>query len=281
MSMILGINIYAAKGDAARRQDNCLKSLRALEGVSLVNLQFANDVIEAEGFETLCELKSDSQIITGRKGAQKPIVSEMFTILAERARSRGMRYFGFTNSDIIISQAAIDCAMAGRKEAYVFSRMDYESENKKELGMLIWGTDLFIIDAEWWLKSKHLFRPYIFGEFCWDNIFTSIILCRAQAILLNREPLIMHEQHANNLTKSPFGWHNGLLAALDRPYFSLWCRYCETLNELRARGAGAEEELALQASTFMLRQSYFDRLIQSLRSAKARLRYAAHAYLRA
>src|ERR1044072_3094503 len=111
MTILLGINIYAAKGNAARRQENCLESLRALEGVSLVNLQFTNERIEAAGFDSVCELKSDSQKVTGRKGARKPIVPEIFTVLAERARSQGLRYFGFTNSDIIISQAAIDCAM--------------------------------------------------------------------------------------------------------------------------------------------------------------------------
>ena len=218
MSILLGINVYAAKGDAARRQENCLKSLRALEGVSLVNLQFADDPIEAERFDTVCELKNDSRKVTGRKGPQKPIVSELFTILAEQARSRGLRYFGFANSDIIISQSAIDCAVAERKEAYVFSRMDYDGESGKDIGMLIFGADLFIIDTRWWLDNKWRFRPYIFGEFCWDNVYASIILCHAQAVLLNREASIKHERHANNLGESPFGWYNGLLAALDTTY---------------------------------------------------------------
>ncbi|MGA9771233.1 MAG: hypothetical protein WBV94_19520 [Blastocatellia bacterium] len=280
MSILLGINIYAAKSDGARRQENCLKSLRALEGVSLVNLQFANDTIEAAGFATVCELKSDSRKVTGRKGAQKPIISEIFTVLADRARLEGLRYFGFTNSDIIISQAAIDCAIAGGKEAYIFSRMDYNGESGEELEMLIWGTDLFIIDAQWWLDNRTRFRPYIFGEFCWDNVCSSIILCHSNGILLNRDPYIKHERHNNNLTDSPFGWYNGLLAALDRPYFSLWCRYCELLDEKRAQAAGREEELELQASIFVWRQSNYERLIQALRGARARLRYATWSLLR-
>ncbi|HST21917.1 MAG TPA: hypothetical protein VLR90_12405 [Blastocatellia bacterium] len=279
MSILLGINVYAAKGDAARRQENCLESLRALEDVSLVNLQFTNERIEAAGFDTLCELKSDSRKVTGRKGARKPIVPEIFTVLAERARSQGLRYFGFTNSDIVISQAAIDCAMDGAKEAYVFSRMDYD-ESGKEIEMLIWGTDLFIIDAQWWLNNKSRFRPYIFGEFCWDNVCASIVLCHSNAVLLNRDLYIKHERHDNNLTASPFGWYNGLLAALDRPYFSLWCKYCELLSEKRARGASREEELALQTSIFVWHQSHYERLIQALRGAKARVRYAAWNLLR-
>jgi len=280
MNILLGINIYDAKGEGRRRQENCLKSLRALEGVSLVNLQFENDPIEAEGFDTVCELKNDSRKVTGRKGPQKPIVPEIFTILARRARREGLRYFGFTNSDIILSQAAIDRAAGGLKEAYIFSRMDYDKSGK-EIEMLIWGTDFFIIDAQWWLDNSSRLRPYIFGEFCWDNICTSIILCHSNAILLNRDPHIKHERHDNNLTGSPFGWYNGLLAALDRPYFSIWCRYCELLNERRARGASEEEELALQDSIFLWHQSYFERLVQALRGAKARLRYAAYNFLRA
>ena len=94
-----------------------------------VNLQFADraDFQEFEGFDTLAVLRQDSNTVTGQPGARKPVVSELFTCMAEAAVERGARYFGFTNSDILFTPAAIERLQHGDRTAYVFARTDFES----------------------------------------------------------------------------------------------------------------------------------------------------------
>lgn len=279
MSILLGVNIYAAATEAARRQDNCLRSLRALTGVRLANLQFEDDVIDAEGFETLPLLKNDSRKITGRAGARKPVASEMFGVLAREARRQGCQYFGFSNSDIIITQAAIDRVAERDRQAYIFSRMDFDGRSGEDLGILVAGLDLFVIDSVWWLDNERRFRPYISAEWCWDNVYAAIMLCHSNGLLLNREPLIKHESHPSAAGSTAFTRFNGLLAALDRLYFTLWCEYYEGLTKLRARNADLSDELDLQAKVFAWNPNSLDRFIQTCRAAKAKFYYSAHNFL--
>ena len=273
--ILLGVNVYAPRGDAARRQENCLKSLRALENVCLVNLQFKTGAIEAEGFETLCDLESDSLRVTGKRGTQKPIISEVFDVLAHRARERGCTYFGYLNSDILVSSAAIDYAINRRRQAYLFSRMDFDGETDQRLGMLLAGMDFFIVEARWWIDNNWRFRPYIAGEPVWDNVYAAILLCHADAILLNRDPYILHERHTQAWVKSPFAQYTRLLSALDAYYFSLWVKYFERVSELRSRDAGEQEEVELQREIFKWSPSRSERVIQACRNLKARVRYLA------
>jgi hypothetical protein len=273
--ILLGVNIYAPKGDAAQRQENCLKSLRALKNVCLVNLQFKTGAIEAEGFETLSDLEGDSLKVTGKKGAQKPIISEVFDVLARQARERGCSYFGYLNSDILVSSAAIDYAIKRGRQAYLFSRMDFDKETDRRLGMLLAGIDFFIVETRWWIDNNWRFRPYIAGEPVWDNVYAAILLCHANAILLNRDPYILHERHSQAWVKSPFAQYTRLLSALDAYYFSLWVKYFERVSELRSRNASEQEEVALQEDIFRWSPSRSERVIQACRNLKARVRYLA------
>ena len=240
MSIILGTHVHPASGDAERRQQNGLDSLRSLRNVVRINLQFHErvDLRDAEGFETHPVLRQDSRTVSGRHGVRKPIVSEMFQRLAEQAVGRGHRYFGFVNSDIVVAQEAIELAGAG-KPATIFSRMDFDGPTGNSLGMLIYGADLFIVDAPWWLSKRRLFRPYVVGDSCWDNVYTAQLLCHADGVLLNRRPLIRHERHEAAWRDSPFAGYNHFLAALDASYFSLWAGYIHHLRELRGRNSFA------------------------------------------
>jgi hypothetical protein len=76
------------------------------------------------------------------------------------------------------------------------------------------------------------------GESTWDNVYASILLCHANAAIENRRGLVRHEQHALAWTASPFVEYTRLLAAFDAGYFTLWCRYIDALQRLRAEGAG-------------------------------------------
>src|SRR5215218_7951025 len=109
--MLVGTHVHPAAGEAARRQRRALTALREVSPIAPINLQFADrrDLQEVDGLETLSVLQQDSNGITRRAGIRKPIVSEMFTRLAELAASRGVRYFAFSNLDIVFTPAAFEC----------------------------------------------------------------------------------------------------------------------------------------------------------------------------
>lgn len=246
--------------------------------MSLVNLQFSDDVCARAGFRTVCRLHGDARTVTGRQGARKPILAEMFDVLAGEARATGCRYFGFANSDIHISQEAVDLVRAGGYQAYVFSRMDFDGANGQDKGIEDTGQDLFVIEACWWRDNRWRFRPYIVAERVWDNVYTAILLCHAEAILLNRFPYIRHEVHPTSAQgMGPFADYTKMLASLDSPYFSLWVRYWRQLkNAPMITGA---DVLRLQVEIFRWRPSWPERLLQTGRSIKARFSYWCRASL--
>jgi hypothetical protein len=276
-TLLLGTHIHPATGDAARRQARAMMCLRELSRMRPVNLQFADRAAlqEFDGFDTLAVLTADSNTITGQPGVRKPLVSELFTALARTAVKRGTRYFSFTNSDILFTPAAIARLQQGDRTAYVLARGDFEAGTESDRPPLIYGTDVFVVEAAWWLSHSHRFRPYIVGEGCWDNVYTAQLVCWAGGLLLNREPLVRHEIHPVVWRESPFAKHNGYLAALDRMYFTRWVTYAERLTGLReAAGGLADEatELGLQDDAFRnWKPTLADRVLQSLRVAKLAL----------
>lgn len=277
-SICFGINIYPATGGASRRQDQSNQSLLALHGVELINLQFRNqDALQTrKGFDTLCVLEKDSTTVSGQLGTRKPIVSELFDAMAKEAFKRRCRYFAFSNSDIEVTQDAVDLILKAVSDGFVFSRVDYDAASGQDLGMVIWGADCFVIDTSWWIKNRRRFRDYILGDMGWDTTYASILMCHSDCILLNRDPLIRHQRHTSVWIDSPFAMFNGYLAALDARYFSLWCGYIDQLEKLRNRQAAEEEELELQRRAFQWTSTPWQQLKQAARSGRAHWRYHRH-----
>lgn len=272
--ILLGVNAFPARGEGGRRQAEALATWRTLDHVQLANLQWADDVYEVEGFETLPILESDSRTITGKGGRRLPLVSECFERLASLARERGMRWFAYSNGDISITQAAVDLVLRGEHQGYAFCRMDFDPETREDVEMVTAGIDVFAIDVDWWRENSFHFRAYIGGETIWDNVYTGVLLHHADAILLNRDALVRHERHAPaDWRNSPFARYLNYLAALDRPYFTLWATYYHRLMEMRARGATAEEEMRMQREVFRRRPSMMDRAVQAARVLKARAKW--------
>ena len=272
--LLLGTHHYPAPGPAASRQRRAADSLRALPGVRLANVQWAHGAVEAPGIPTLAVLREDSLLATGRAGARKPLVSEVFDALCAAAERAGCRWFAYTNSDVVVLPEAVDRVLGEPREGYAFSRMEVDGETGEELGMVLGGVDLFVLSPTWWRRHRRLFRPYILGEPVWDNVYTALLLRHADALLLNREPYLRHERHATAWS-GPFVQYTRLLAALDRPHFSRWAEYHAGLLELRARGAGEDEERALQRRVFGARPARGAALLQAARALKARVRYTA------
>lgn len=275
MSVLLGVNAFAASGEGAARQAAALGAWRGLRGVTLANLQWADEVFEVDGFETHPVLRGDSRTVSGRPGRRLPVVSELFDRLAEIAEARGCRWFAFANSDVAWTQDAIDRIADGGREGYAFSRVDVDAESGEAVEMVTAGVDGFAIAPGWWRAHRRRFRAYLAGEPIWDNVYAAILLAHADAVLLNRDPLLLHARHpAGDWRRSPFALYLNHLAALDRPYFSRWAEYHHRLTEMRARGATEADEMALQREVFRRPPSARERALQAARAAKARLRWA-------
>ncbi len=275
MTLVLGTHTFAASGDAARRQSAAIDTLRSLTGVLPVNVQFVRGAHSVNGVETLAALDRDSRTVTGRPGARKPIVRDILDALCTRADGAAVSRFGFMNADIHFSQEAVDWIVGDTREAWLFSREDFDGASGTALGMGTAGMDVMVLSVSWWRANRHRFRPYIAGEAGWDNVYTAIAMCHANAVLENRRPLARLEEHPTAWApgSGPYALYTQYLAALDAGYFSLWCRYWAGLQDLRRTGVGPEAEAALARRVFAWNPGVIDRAAQGLRGVKAALRY--------
>lgn len=272
-SLLLGTHTYAAAGDAGRRQEAGLDSLRALARVEPVNVQFRTGAHLVDGVRTLAVLPNDSLTVTGRRGPRKPLVSEILAALASEASAREIPYFGFTNADILFSQRAADLVCDGGRTAYALFREELAPPAGQPSGIQLKGTDAIVIATRWWPSNAFRFRRYILGEAGWDNTCTAILACHADALLENRQGLIRHEAHATAWTGSPFADYTRLLLARDAGYFHLWCTYHDELVRLRTAGAIPADEADLARRVFVWRPSLVQRALQAGRDLKASVRY--------
>jgi hypothetical protein len=270
--LLLGTHVHPATGDEAARQARALASWTALSGVDLVNLQFLDGRIQAEGFETRPAIRLDSRIVTGRAGIRKPLASEVFALLAALAVARGRPYFAFFNCDIRLQPGVVEAITGHDLDGCAFSRMDIDAATLAPLGIELAGVDGFGIRTAWWEREGWRFRPYILGEPVWDNVYCAQMLCHGRGRLQNRVALALHERHRTAWTTSPFAAYTQWLSALDAPYFSRWCEYWSQRRTLDASVSEAED-LALQSRIFVWRPSLVDRVVQQGRVLKAHARY--------
>jgi hypothetical protein len=275
MTMIaIGTHFYPTESDGERRQARSRASLLSLDAVVPVNLQFADESYRPAGFRTLPILRQDSRTITGADGRRKPIVSEMFDALAGVALAEGCRYFVYLNADIEVTPPALERVLRGDCDGYAFSRMDLDPATGAELGVELFGLDMFAIDAAWWTRERRRFRPYIAGEACWDDVYASILCAHGRGEIVNERPGIFHERHPTLWNTGPFAEHNGYLAALDAPYFSRWCQYAVRLNESRKAGTPLDASALARETLGDARLSVREAAVLAARQLRARVRHA-------
>jgi hypothetical protein len=278
--ILIGLQLHPGDAGAERRQRAAVESLLRLEDIGAVNLQFqAGARQEHAGIATLAELREDATTVTGTSDRRKPIAREMFDVLAREAAGRGLRYFGFINADIVVTPAVLETVGRFGCDTYAISRHDVESFDQPDAAgsVLTPGVDMFVVSCEWWRRQCTRFRPYIVGETLWDNVFTAVMMCHSNGVVLNREPLILHERHeVSRLEPTPATRHNGFLAALDARYFSMWCEYWDALERVRAARHGesdAAAEEVLRRDAFVWRRSPADAVRQTIRAVRARAGY--------
>ena len=271
--VLLGTQFYNGNADANRRQANSAASMRALAAVELANVQWRDEALECEGFETLRVLTLD-QRIAHAPGPRKPIISEIFDALAAEARRRGHRYFAFVNNDIIVLPQAIEVIVKSGKTTYAFSRMDFDRDTGRDADIVIGGLDLFAMDVDWWASHRARFRPYVLSEWFYDCVFGAILMTYGDGLILNRHGEIRHEIHKTNPQMTgPSARFNGYLAALDSRLFSLWVDYYRHVLDSRGRHGSEAEEAAYIRSDFVWRRSALQAAKHVVRCARARWRY--------
>ena len=269
--MLIGLNLFNGDAGATKRQSAACDALLELDGVVPLNIQFedGNDSCSDPRLGSLPALATDSTHVTGSNRRRKPIASEIFDVLASAAQARGLRYFAYINSDIVVTRALVDHVQRGARDTYAVSRCDVGDQSAGD--MMTAGQDMFVVSVQWWQRNRSRFRPYIIGEACWDNVYTALMMCHSDGVLLNRDPLIMHERHAAMwCDTTPEARYNGMLAALDARYFHLWSQYWHRLEAVRAAG---DDEGRLAREIFVWKRSAPDALRQFVRNARARRRY--------
>jgi glycosyltransferase involved in cell wall biosynthesis len=275
-AVLVGVHAHAGTGETDRRQRAALAAIAALDGVRRVNVQFASvdtTTIDVSGFETLRALESDSNKITGRSGRRKPIVSEVFDVLACRAIEEGCAYFAYVNADTVLSDSALNRIGPGAADAYLFARTDVGGGLPSEI--LLSGVDGFAIDAFWWIDNRRRFRPYLLGEPVWDCVYSAILSCHGRTSFVYSPGVLTHERHETAWLSSPFAKYVQYLSALDAPYFSLWCRYHDRLTEAVAEGRAFDSAAAIADDAFVWRPSALAQAVQAGRRVKGWVRYLA------
>jgi hypothetical protein len=271
--MLVGLSLHEGDEDAVRRQSAACAALVGLDGIEAVNLQFTTGAPQSDSrLPTIRALSIDSAQTTGSSGRRKPIASEMFDVLSSEAAARSHRYFAYINADIVVTRALVDEVARGGRETYAVSRCDVGLGAPDR--MVTSGQDMFVVSVSWWQRNRLRFRPYILGEACWDNVYAALMMCHSHGVLLNRDPLILHERH-------PLAWrdatpaarYNGMLAALDARYFDRWAQYWHRLEQLRAAASPSSAEDQLARDMFVWKRSAPEALRQIVRSARARWRY--------
>jgi hypothetical protein len=242
-----------------------------LAGIEAVNVQFTDGDSRVDPrFETLAALATDSAIITGSAGRRKPIAVEMFDVLASAAAARGHYYFAYMNSHIVVTPALVNAVQRCARDTYAISRCDVGGGAGDR--MITAGQDMFAVSVRWWDRNR--VRAYILGEACRDNVYTAVMMCHSDGVLLNRDPLIVHRRHAAVWRDAtPAARYNGYLAALDARYFDVWSQYLHRLEALRRDDVPPSAEAELANDIFAWKRSAPNAVRQFVRSTRARQRY--------
>jgi len=270
-AIVVGTHFYDGGADAMRRQKRAMDALATLRDIVPIDLQWRPRPASRPHLRVVPSLSQDSTTVTGAAGKPKPIASDVFDALAAIADAEGCSRFLFFNSDIVLTQAAIDLAREA-VDGCAYSRLDEDAAGQP-LGIMVSGIDAFAIDVAWWRAHRQLFRPYILGEGCWDNVYAAIVMTRGRSLIENRDGLTRHQAHPAVWGAGPFAEHNGMLAALDSRYFTLWAEYYHELSAARARGATADEERAIAAATFVWKRSPTAAIRHAVRTLRTRVKY--------
>lgn len=238
----IGINIFGK----FHRQDLCIESLRRIKSilpdvVELYNIQqLGQPITEHPDFITIYDKGRTAANTIPDGTSNLPMVRDMFDALAEQ----GHKHFMFLNSDIILTERAIDSFLRHGYVAWCCSRLAIENieslsdTNITHSHLQIAGFDAYAITSKWWLENKHDFPDYVYAISAWDVDYASrlAVLLQGNCRFLNSTPApcyhIMHEEKSHNDT--PERAHNmNLFFNINKPLCDAWHKFLFKILELR------------------------------------------------
>lgn len=248
--LLIGTSTPVRPDGLTQREREAEQSLAALRDAIPVVLRFVDEPRADACVPALHVLTRAAPDVTGRPGPRKPIVRDIFDVLAAEAERRGCRRIAFVNGDIVVRPAASEAILGAAEPFVAISRQDVGGDPPQAPAMLLRGVDLVAVDVAFWRRERRRFRAYVAGEPLWDNVYAAIGLTHGPGVLFNRTPLIEHERHVPARGEA-FADYLHLLATWDSYYFSRWCTYVDAAEALRARGGTPDEERALQRGIFV------------------------------
>lgn len=201
----LGINIFNTP-----QLQKCKENLLKLKSkMDLYCLQNSKDQINDSGFRRINCIRTIAKDIVPGSVSKKPLIYEMMDGLSDTGRD----YFLFMNSDIILSEEAIDWILNQKKyTSACFSRVDFEPVERRNFESCApYGFDVFLIKSSWWKEHRTEFLniPNIYAEPCWDLAYATTLHIKSSCYFHNKIPLTYHICHKGRWSiDTPEGGYN-------------------------------------------------------------------------
>ena len=178
MKIILGSNIFGESHRQSVAIDSWLH-LKDKHDLDVYNVQFIQPEYTDNRINTLNVLDRDSTSVTG--GSKKlPFVNDIFNSLAHL----DCDYFIYCNSDVIVNANLLKFINSNQPDCFACSRLDinniksFDDVLNKQIQPIryeIAGFDTFIFSRHWYKKHNSLFRDYLIGQPCWDQVYATIM----------------------------------------------------------------------------------------------------------
>lgn len=178
MKIILGSNLFGNY----HRQNVAIESWLHLNeqfDVDVYDVQFDDAEQVDSRLNTLKVLCRDSQQIT--KGDKRlPFINDIFNALSRMECD----YFIYCNSDVIVNSNLIKFIHDKQPACFACSRLDinniesFDFVLNKQITPVryeIAGFDAFVFSRHWYIEHESLFRDYLIGQPCWDQVYATIM----------------------------------------------------------------------------------------------------------
>jgi len=184
-----------------KRQDHCVEILKIMSknnsNVSAALIQSPDDDVSYTDISVIRELNRNASTVIDTK-RNLPFINDLFDISCKHAED----IFVYINSDILISQKFINLINNTDVEAFGVSRSEIdEIENLTQPITLIRvepaGFDAWVIQKEWWLSHRHLFKDMLLGKPIFDVMYTMLMFLNSKNHYISNQHLIFHPMHGN------------------------------------------------------------------------------------
>lgn len=243
--LLLATNIGRLPSEEANaRQEVAMAHLTELAkrdgNLILLNVAEEDELTGREGWLEVA-LTRNARDVVDPSCRPIPIARDIFEAAAEAARARGIRTFGYVNSDIFVTEECLWFSRLMRQSGFDslgFTRTDIDNPDGMEnpaqwKGLHFSGTDLFFWDLDWWDRFGPLFEPYVLGAYWWDCVYMGIMLLHGRLYYASQQRgalfHVLHDTISSGSSKQA-DFNLSIRNGDDAPYFQIHSRYCDNLQ---------------------------------------------------